>query len=236
MNFQHLTDPDPPEPTEKNRQAVISRAVKLRRRRRLEGGAVVGCCLAVVLGVSLSLQSSVSPSRLFRLGPPYRISVTLSAKLFPLSVYPDALEYPPPVLVGAASDWSGCPSLVGVVASTRPTPNLVARLLDQLGRSKLSAFEASDRSYWPIIVGNGCARFKDLAPGRILIMPAAQSGYVGLLSHCTTATVRHTWVAETCPGPDSVPAPETCDRDPALAGHVFLIDRQGHWLVVFTYP
>jgi len=84
MNFQHLTDPDPPEPTEKNRQAVISRAVKLRRRRRLEGGAVVGCCLAVVLGVSLSLQSSVSPSRLFA-RPPYRISVTLSAKLFPLA-------------------------------------------------------------------------------------------------------------------------------------------------------
>jgi len=45
MNFQHLTDPDPPEPTEKNRQAVISRAVKLRRRRRLEGGAVVDVVL-----------------------------------------------------------------------------------------------------------------------------------------------------------------------------------------------
>jgi len=64
---------------------------------------------SVVLGVSLSLQSSVSPSRLFRLGPPYRISVTLSAKLFPLSVYPDALEYPRRCW-WSGQDWSGCPS------------------------------------------------------------------------------------------------------------------------------
>jgi len=236
MTFQHLSDPDPPRPTEAKRQAVVSRSVQLRRRRRLEGGAVVACSLAVVLAVSLSLQSSVSPSRSFRLGPPYRISVTLSAELFPLSVYPDAPEYPPPVRGGAANDWSGCPALAGVAASTRPTPNLVARLLDQLGRSKLSAFEASDPSYWPIIVGNDWARFKDVSPGRLLIMTAAHSGYVGLLSHCSAATVRHTWVAETCPGPSSKPASETCSRDPALAGQVFLIDRRGHWLVVFTYP
>jgi hypothetical protein len=59
---------------------------------------------------------------------------------------------------------------------------------------------------------------------------------VSLLGRCSPATVRDTWVAKTCPGPSSKPASETCLRDPALAGQVFLIDRHGHWLVDFTYP
>jgi len=118
----------------------------------------------------------------------------------------------------------------------KPQPELVARLLDQLGRDKLSALKASDPSYWPIILEGNWDRFQDVSPGRLLIMSAAQSGYVGLLSHCTAATVRDTWVAKTCPGPNSKPASETCSRDPALAGQVFLIDSEGHWLVDFTYP
>jgi photosystem II stability/assembly factor-like uncharacterized protein len=84
-----------------------------------------------------SWQSVKAPSvtvpaqRLFKLGAPYRISVTLPAKTFPLSIYPDARVY------GAAGNWSGCPALVGVVASVRPKAELVARLLDQLGRDEL---------------------------------------------------------------------------------------------------
>lgn len=237
MKFQHLLDPDPPRPTDETRCAVVNRAGRLRRQRTFTRGvSAVACSLAVVLALVLLLQPSPSPSRLFKLGPPYRISVTLSAKTFPVSIYPDAPIYPPPVLVGASGDWSGCPALPGVVATVRPQPQLVARLLDQLGRDKLSALKASDPSYWPIILEGNWARFHDVSPGRLLITSAAQSGYVSLLDRCSPATVRDTWVAKTCPGPSSKPASETCLRDPALAGQVFLIDRHGHWLVDFTYP
>lgn len=237
MKFQHLLDPNPPRPTEKVRQAVVTRAGRLRRRRKFARGVSgTACSLAAVLALVLLLQPSAVPPRLFKLGPPYRISTTLSAKTFPLNIYPDALVYPPPVQVGASGDWSGCPALLGVVASVRPQPKLVARLLDQLGGDKLSALKASDPSYWPIILGGNWARFQDVSPRRLLITSAAQSGYESLLGRCSPVTVRDTWVAKTCPGPDSKPASETCSRDPALAGQVFLIDRHGHWLVVFTYP
>jgi hypothetical protein len=231
MKFQHLLDPDPPRPTDETRQAVVSRAGRLRRQRKFARGiSAIACSLAVVLALVLLLQPSPLPSRLFKLGPPYRISVILSAKTFPLSIYPDAPVY------GASDDWSGCPAILGIVASVRPQPELVARLLDQLGRDKLSALKASDPSYWPIILEGNWDRFQDVSPGRLLIMTAAQSGYVSLLGRCSRTTVRDTWVAKTCPGPSSKPASETCSRDPALAGQVFLIDRHGHWLVVFTYP
>jgi len=237
MKFQHLLDPDPPLPTDKTRHAVVSRVGRLRRRRKVARGiSAIACSLAVVLALVLLLQPSSSPSRLFKLGPRYRISVTLSATTFPLSIYPDAPVYPAPVLVGASGDWSGCPALVGVVASVRPQAKLVARLLDQLGRDKLSALKASDPSYWPIILEGSWAKFQDVSPGRLLIMSAAQSGYVSLLARCSPATVHDTWVAKICPGPNSKPASETCSRDPALAGQIFLIDRHGHWLVDFTYP
>ena len=237
MNFQHLLDPDPPRPTDETRHAVVRRAGRLRRQRKFARRvSAIASSLVIVLALVLLLQPSPSPSRLFKLGPPYRISVTLSAKTFPLSIYPNALVYPPPVLVGAADDWSGCPALLGVVATVRPEPQLVARLLNQLGRDKLSALKASDPSYWPIILEGNWARFQDVSPGRLLITSAAQSGYVSLLGRCSPATVRDTWVAKTCPGPNSKPASETCLRDPALAGQVFLIDRHGHWLVDFTYP
>jgi hypothetical protein len=237
MNFQHLLDPDPPRPTDETRHAVVSRAGRLRRQRKFARGiSAIACSLAVVVTLVLLLQPSSLPPRLFKLGAPYRISVTLSAKTFPLSIYPDAPVYPPPVLVGASDDWSGCPALLGVVASVRPQPELVVRLLDQLGRGKLSALKASDPSYWPIILEGNWARFQDVSPGRLLITSASRSGYVSLLGRCSPATVRDTWVAKTCPGPSSKPASETCSRDPALAGQVFLIDREGHWLVDFTYP
>jgi hypothetical protein len=237
MKFRHLLDPDPPRPTDESRHAVVRRAGRLRRQRTFARGvSATACSLAVVLTLALLLQPSPSPSRLFKLGPPYRISITLSAKTFPSSIYPDASVYPPPLLAGASGDWSGCPALAGVVGTVRPQPQLVARLLDQLGRDKLSALKASDPSYWPIILEGNWVRFQDVSPGRLLITSAAQSGYASLLGRCSPATVRDTWVAKTCPGPNSRPASETCSRDPALAGQVFLIDRLGHWLVDFTYP
>jgi hypothetical protein len=156
--------------------------------------------------------------------------------------------YPAPTSLAEGDSRPGCPSTSGVVSGIRPSVSNVVALLETLGhaKSKLAVERVTDPSDWTE-TSYLLTAFKPAPPAnklatRILIWPDTKKRLISGLEPVVATTIcslriwRATSIAQICPGPYDEPAAQTCTRDPALAGNVFVIDRLGHWLVTWTYP
>jgi hypothetical protein len=164
-------------------------------------------------------------------GRPQAVTVTVSASTFPASVYP----FPRSAALGVSR--VGCPALAGLIrASTAPTRSTGAKLIDDLGGPRSVALEASDPTMWPNIVLHEVGATGRVSTSRLLIKREAASGLRDTTERCGVITSRDTWVVEACPVLSGSSGTASCQKDPALVGNYFLVNRRGHWLISFVYP
>lgn len=138
--------------------------------------------------------------------------------------------YPTPVPVNEGSGISplstACPNPEGLESAAQLDIDTALDLLYTLSGDVSAQRSVTDPAYWPLLDGgDGSGR---LARDQVLIDVAEASPYADLLANsCGEQTVAATRWVEVCPEPCT----EAELTSPALIGHLFLIRRQGHWLV-----
>ncbi|WP_376792254.1 hypothetical protein [Thermoflexus sp.] len=158
-------------------------------------------------------------------GPPTLLPFTPPPGFDP-AVYPPPTPAAPNVQLTYAA---ACPNLSGTEMSPPPTPEEVLPLLHALASADAQRRQqATDPAFWPLLQG---IRLEE-APGPEQLMPprpAKESPYGELLGNgCGEAVMARTWWVEVCPGPCANPQ---AARMEALKRHVYVIRRQGHWLI-----
>jgi hypothetical protein len=153
----------------------------------------------------------------------------------PAWVAPPGFEaeiYPAPLPVAEGVNISplsvGCPNPAGLEKGRELDLGTALEVLNTfLGTDGLDAKRrVTDPAFWPLLSPEG--RSAPLARDWLEVHPASASPYGDLLANgCGKQTLELTSWVKVCPGP----CKESEVSSPALIGHVFLIAREGHWLV-----
>lgn len=140
--------------------------------------------------------------------------------------------YPPPLPVVEGVNISplsaGCPNPAGLERGRELDLGTALEVLNTfLGPDGLDAKRrVTDPAFWPLLSSEG--RSAPWPRDWLEVHPASASPYGDLLANgCGKHTLELTWWAKVCPGP----CKESEVTSPALIGHLFLIRREGHWLV-----
>jgi hypothetical protein len=156
---------------------------------------------------------------------------------FPPSIYPAARSFP------AWGSSGGCASLTGLLPVGRGATGAVLPLLARYAHvSENVDLHLSDRANWPVVRETWSHHFKPPRPQPLPLVdvygaPAARSPYAGLVRQwCGSRLLQLSWWIAACPREPYPATPCRLRWQNALTGHLFLINRRGHWLIWFTYP
>lgn len=156
---------------------------------------------------------------------------------FPRDRYPPATPIAPDVIV---SGMDNCPNRRGIEeASAPPSIDTVVQILTDLKAEDFTTRQqVVDPAYWSRLQAapgqNNTTATDESAQAmeeRLTVPePAQDSPYADLLVNvCGEDIVEHTWWVQVCPGP--------CEAEglpQSLIGHLYLIERDGQWLVWAT--
>jgi len=140
--------------------------------------------------------------------------------------------YPPPLPVAEGVNISplsvGCPNPAGLERGRELDLGTALEVLNTLLRPDgLDAKRrVTDPAFWPLLSseGQGAPWPRDW----LEVHPASASPYGDLLANgCGKQTLELTSWVKVCPGP----CKESEGTSPARIGHLFLIRREGHWLL-----
>lgn len=149
---------------------------------------------------------------------------------FPAWVYPSPVPF---LAQGAWPGLTGCANPAGLEEGQLPLDTALQVLNEFMGAGDLKVKRnVSDPAIWNSLKSEGRA---DSLPRDWVSTPQPASGseYAGTLAAlCGKGLLDQSWWLKVCPAP----CKEAEVSSPALIGHVFLLKRQGHWLVWATYP
>ncbi len=145
--------------------------------------------------------------------------------------------YLSPVLLSGQGAWTEgqlCPNPMGLWRLEQLPFDTAFEVIARFGSRDIeTARRATDLAYWALLPF-GAQLAEPLPKDRLSTpQPAKASPYADFLSaQCGKETMEMSWWIELCP--------ESCQdaeiKSPALISHLFLINRQDHWLVWATYP
>jgi len=141
--------------------------------------------------------------------------------------------YPPPLPVSMEIGIIvACPNPAGVEKTAELDRDSALEVVNALQNSGdvETVRRLADRAYWPILSPWPTAN--PLGLDEVDVQPASASPYAQLLANgCGDETLESTWWVQSCPGPCS----QAEVTSPALIGHLFLIRREGQWLLWAVY-
>ncbi|GAB4335327.1 MAG: hypothetical protein Kow0010_22740 [Dehalococcoidia bacterium] len=141
------------------------------------------------------------------------------------AVYPDPIALLHPIGI-----IQGCPSAVGLQVAVMSKGEAVDWLRDFSAAAGATRREMADRAYWPLLPQHAADRAQAVEEDRIAVAPATSSPYAELLANaCGEEIVDASHWIMTCPARCEPGASDS------LAGHYFLVQRQGRWLLWATY-
>lgn len=144
---------------------------------------------------------------------------------FPISVYPPPVKVAKGVVTGMAD---GCPNPTGLTVEPGPSGPQVHQLLVGINSGNIRRMRrATDRTLWSSLRPHKPIRIYQTHLSAA--QPARNAPYAALIRNgCGQTTLARTKWVESCPS-------ACATSSPALIIHLFLINRQHHWLVWGIY-
>ncbi len=184
----------------------------------------------------VSTRASFTPTPFIAQATPSVLSTIASSTLTvtpfiaPLGFSTDIYPSPSPVAEGIVLGLSaGCPNSTGLEKATQLSFDTALDVLKNWLSGDLDRMRhATDPAYWPLLNPEGSKRL--LRSEELGVpQPANASPYAELIANgCGKQIMGLSWWVTICPGPCQDPA---VSRNPSLIGHIYLIERKGHWLV-----
>jgi hypothetical protein len=141
--------------------------------------------------------------------------------------------YPPPLPVSTEIGMIvACPNPAGVEKTAELDRDSALEVVNSFwgSRDVEAKRRLTDPAFWPLLSAGLTGNPQ--GPDEVDVQPANASPYAQLLaSGCGDETLESTWWVESCPGPCS----QAEVTSPALIGHLFLIRREGQWLLWAVY-
>lgn len=179
---------------------------------------------------SATLRSTSTPIKTYTLVP--KLTKTFTPWTPPPGFPEEIYKAPTPLSGGAWSATTGCPNPEGVEDMPLLLIETAVTLMQGLNSGNLDQMrEVADPALWPLLNPEGVLKESITDAWIREIQPVSDSPFTDLVSaQCGENTMRLSWWFEFCPG-----ACSGSGEFEALITQVFVISRNGQWLIWAVY-